>query len=287
VTDLAFVHVDVFSPKPFGGNPLPVFTNSNGLSADGMLSLTRELRQFEAIFLEPAKDNTVRARIFDLFEELPFAGHPLLGAAAVLQAQAGATKPATWTFDLAGRLAPVHVEWTDGRYRCVLDQGQARFGEQCVNRDGWAARFSLAPEDLHESLPLEVGSTGLRYLVIPVGPNALARARIVSDLTPPLEEAGAEFAVLFDPSNWEMRHWNNDGVVEDVATGSAAGVVAAYCLRHGLIAAGDNRELQQGRFAGRPSTIRICAEGSPGNISSVKVGGDVAIVGRGTIEAFR
>ncbi|MGZ3585472.1 MAG: PhzF family phenazine biosynthesis protein, partial [Ktedonobacterales bacterium] len=82
---LEYLHVDVFSHAPYSGNSLAVFPNASGLSRDQMLRITQELRHFESIFLEPADDsNTVRARIFDLFEELPFAGHPTIGAAAVL-----------------------------------------------------------------------------------------------------------------------------------------------------------------------------------------------------------
>ena len=78
---LHYSHVDVFSAHPYSGNSLPVFMDSRGLSADQMLRITKELRHFEAIFLEPTDDpSAVRARVFDLFDELPFAGHPIIGA---------------------------------------------------------------------------------------------------------------------------------------------------------------------------------------------------------------
>ena len=81
----AYSHVDVFSRVPFGGNSLPVFHDAADLTASQMLRITQEMRHFEAVFLTPTDEpNTVGARIFDLFEELPFAGHPIIGAAAVL-----------------------------------------------------------------------------------------------------------------------------------------------------------------------------------------------------------
>ena len=81
---LDYVHVDVFGDRPYSGNSLAVFPEAAGLSAAQMLRITQELRHFEAIFLAPMPDTTaIPARVFDLFEELPFAGHPVLGAAAV------------------------------------------------------------------------------------------------------------------------------------------------------------------------------------------------------------
>jgi trans-2,3-dihydro-3-hydroxyanthranilate isomerase len=90
VATIEYIHVDVFSRTPYGGNSLPVFPEAIGLSAQQMLCITQELRHFEAIFLEPViEPNRVRARIFDLCEELPFAGHPIIGAAAVLHRASG------------------------------------------------------------------------------------------------------------------------------------------------------------------------------------------------------
>ena len=109
---------------------------------------------------------------------------------------------------------------------------------------------------------MEVVSTGLRYLIVPVRPGALARARISRDITELLRGANAQFAVLLDESAVEVRHWNNDGIIEDVATGSAAGTIGAYRLRHGLARGGDTFILNQGQFTGRPSKLRVLPEGT-------------------------
>ena len=126
----------------------------------------------------------------------------------------------------------------------------------------------------------------MRYLIIPVVPGALGRARIRTDITELVRLVNAQFAVVFDEAAVEIRHWNNDGVLEDVATGSAAGTIGAYRLRHGLTRGGETFPLQQSRFTGRPSTLRVRPEGTPGAVRGVSVGGDVAIVGRGTLEAL-
>ena len=99
--NLHYHHVDVFTQSPFGGNSLAVFPHAHGLSAGQMLMLTQELRHFESVFLEPLDDaGTYRARIFDWVEELDFAGHPLIGAAAVLHSLANDMQPRQWRFQL-------------------------------------------------------------------------------------------------------------------------------------------------------------------------------------------
>jgi trans-2,3-dihydro-3-hydroxyanthranilate isomerase len=283
---LEYHHVDVFSQHPYTGNSLPVFPDSRGLSASQMLTITQELRHFEAIFLEPTRDDSlVHARVFDLFEELAFAGHPIIGAAAVLHRASNQAARCDWTIELPTKTVTVTTERTVNGYFGMLDQGKPDFlGE--VARAQWIAEaFGLEAGDLHAQLPLEVVSTGLRYLIVPVAPKVLDRARIVRDITDRLHTVGAQFAVLLDESTCEIRHWNNDGIVEDIATGSAAGTIGAYRLKHGLARGGDIFVLNQGRFTGRPSTLRVKPQGTRECVDGVKVGGDVAFVGRGILEA--
>ena len=97
-----------------------------------------------------------------------------------------------------------------------------------------------------------------------------------------LAELGAEYAYLLDADAGEGRHWNNDGAVEDAATGSAAGCVAAYLHRHGRLGDDQDAELRQGRFIGRPSRISISARSVDGGIR-VRVGGEVVLVGSGRL----
>jgi PhzF family phenazine biosynthesis protein len=284
--NLAFIHVDVFSQSPFGGNGLPVFPDAQGLTSEQMLRITLEMRHFEAIFLEPTDEaGTVRARIFDLFEELPFAGHPIIGAAAVLHRQSGLGGAQSWKFQLASKTVEVTTNVTPGGYSGLLDQGAPEFLGSFDDRPRVAAAFDLAADDLAPDLPLAVVSTGLRYLVVPVRPGVLARARISHDITELVQDAGAQFAVLLDEAALEVRHWNNDGIIEDIATGSAAGTIGAYRLRHGLVRSGETFTLHQGQYTGRPSTLRVQPEGAADRVETVRVGGDVAFVGHGVIDA--
>ena len=284
--NLHYRHVDVFSRVPFGGNSLPVFPDVADLTAEQMLRITQEMRHFEAIFLQLTdQPDTVRARIFDLFEELPFAGHPIMGAAAVLHERSGAGEAQSWRFQLSSKTVEVRTEVAAGGYSGWLDQGTPEFLGTIDNGDRIARAFNLAPNELLADLPMEVVSTGLRYLIVPVRPGALARARITQDITGLLHGANAQFAVLLDESAVEVRHWNNDGIIEDVATGSAAGTIGAYRLRHGMVSGGQTFILHQGQFAGRPSELRVRPVGDSSHVETVHVGGDVSFVGHGTIEA--
>ena len=284
---LDYMHVDVFAPRPFAGNSLAVFPDAPHLSASQMLVITQEFRHFEAIFLTATADaRRCPARVFDLFEELPFAGHPIIGAAAALHHLSNNTADQLWTFDLAEKCVTVSTQQTANGYFCLLDQGAATFLGEVDLRDEIAQAFNLSRHDLDPDLPLAVVSAGLRYLIVPVRRDTLSRARIAADITALVQGVGAQFAVLLDEAALEVRHWNNDGVAEDVATGSAAGTIGAYRLRYCGAKSGASFTLHQGRFAGRPSQLIVEPHGTPDTVHSVKVGGDVAIVGLGSLVAL-
>ncbi|WP_340373752.1 PhzF family phenazine biosynthesis protein [Streptomyces sp. SS7] len=280
---MRYLHVDVFSSRPYSGNSLAVFPDSAQLSAEQMARITQEMRHFESVFLarDPTGDRSRHARVFDLAGELDFAGHPLIGAACVLHALHGGDETETWPLKLKARAVDVTTRRrAAGRYSAVLDQGPAAFlGRPDIAE--LAAWFSLDTDDLDPDLPAEVLSTGLRYLMVPVRGDALERARIAQDLEAPLAAQGAQFAYLLDATTMEGRHWNNDGVLEDVATGSGAGCAAAYLRRHSRIGDGESVTLHQGRFTGRASQMTISAHGEGQDIRSVTVGGEVAFVAEG------
>jgi trans-2,3-dihydro-3-hydroxyanthranilate isomerase len=286
-----FQLVDVFTATPYRGNSLAVFPDAAGLSAAQMAQITAELRQFESIFLNPVgPQHSWRARIFDLVEELDFAGHPVLGAACVLHDQHGGDAVhGSWTLELASGALTVETERRGaGAFRALLPHMRAHFlsGPLNISRTEVASWFILGGADLDPGLPLEVVSTGLRYLIVPVRTGVLGRARISHrELDVALADVGADYAYLLDAEAREGRHWNNDGVVEDAATGSAAGCVAAYLHRHGRLRDDQNTELRQGRFMNRPSTIGISARSADGGIQ-VRVGGEVVLVGSGRLDVL-
>jgi trans-2,3-dihydro-3-hydroxyanthranilate isomerase len=285
-----FQHVDVFADAPFTGNSVTVFLSNGTLTAGQMLAITREFRHFESIFLGPAVTETHwPARVFDLDEELDFAGHPVLGAAAVLHDIFGAGTTRTWTVQLPAKTVTVQTTRDGARFRATLDQGAPEYGRPVT---GAAAtpildRLGLCPADLVPGLAPAVVSTGLRYLVIPVSAPALARAAITAtDFADHLAAVGAQFAYLLDPDGPEGRHWTNDGRTEDIATGSAAGTAGAYLARAGRAVLNQPFTLHQGRFTGRPSQIEVEPRGSAAGITRVLVGGPDAPVAKGTLRSL-
>lgn len=286
---LTYQHVDVFAPHPYSGNSLSVFPDAADLSAEQMLAITQEMRHFESIFLEEVDSaRHFRARVFDLVGELDFAGHPIIGAASVLHSLSADSETAQWLFELNNKTVTVTTHRTAAGFSALLDQGAPVFlGELPHNRRAeFAAALNLKEKDLSERFAPEVVSTGLRYLVVPLV-SGLDRARIVDrEFEGLLASVNAQFVYVVDLQELEGRHWNNDGLLEDVATGSAAGTVVAYMTRHGRTEPNKEWILKQGRFTGRPSEIRLQANGTRADIRNVVVGGDVALVGRGVLNTL-
>ncbi len=281
---LEFRHVDVFTDAPFAGNGLIVlFGSTTAASTEALISVTAEMRQFELILADCRSGaSRVLARIFTAEEELPFAGHPVIGAAAALHERHFPGQPdRSWTFVIAGREIAVRSRPAAGYYAAVMNQGQPALGPPLAGQDaaGFAAALGLGGDDLHR-LPMQVVSTGLPYLIVPVS-GGLDRARIVArDFEDRLAAVGAKFVYVFDPDQREGRSWDNAGAVEDVATGSAAGPAAAFLMAHGLVGAAGEIVISQGRFLGRPSVIAVTHD-SRGDLW---VGGPVAPVARGVVD---
>jgi PhzF family phenazine biosynthesis protein len=280
-----FRHVDVFTERPYAGNGLVVMFGGVERSADALLAVTAEMRQFESIFVDVEPDSrAVTARIFTVEEELPFAGHPVIGAAAASHERfAGGEEERFWTFRIASRDVAVTSRRTAAYFEAEMNQGPPT--DPTTVPDPVAANLlsALSLDAAHlRDLPTQVISTGLPYVILPVTADGLGAAHIcVNDLETRLEGVGAKFIYAFDPDAREGRTWDNLGAVEDVATGSAAGPAAAYLFEHGLADSGGEVVLRQGRFAGRPSSMSVRLRGG-----EIWVGGPVAPVARGTLDAI-
>ena len=129
---LTYRQVDVFANEVLNGNGVAVFWDSRETTAEAMQELTRELRQFEAIFLTASNArNEYRARVFTMEEELDFAGHPVLGAAAVLHEKYGQKVSETWRIVLNAGTIEVSTRRIGKSYVATMNQPEARFF--CVN----------------------------------------------------------------------------------------------------------------------------------------------------------
>jgi trans-2,3-dihydro-3-hydroxyanthranilate isomerase len=279
-----YFHVDVFATAPMTGNGLTVFLNATNWCASTMQQLTREMRQFESIFLSEVSASGAIARVFTVDEELPFAGHPVLGAAAVLhRTQAPHSDACTWILRLPYGPVPVSTRRQNDHYLCEMNQGIPILGRRITPAEllPILKRLGLGETDTVSGIPAQVISTGLSYLIVPVLASALTRARINgTDLEVPLGAVGAKFVLVLDVKGREARTWDNLGEVEDVATGSAAGPAAAYLLQHGFADAHSSIEISQGRFAGRPSKILV-SQDKDGNLL---VSGEVWPVSHGVLD---
>jgi trans-2,3-dihydro-3-hydroxyanthranilate isomerase len=281
---LALHHVDVFSSDPLSGNALTVVLGEQQLTASTMLRIAQELNQFETIFLTAITVDAADARIFSPEEELGFAGHPVLGAAAVLHKRLHPAAPErSWRLRVGGRPLPVATTTRDGVVvEAEMDQGTAVMSEPlpAALAHRFAAALGLVPEQLRTDLPTQVASTGLPYLLVPVTPEGLAAGHAAAELPSMLREVGAAFVYVLDPDRPEGRTWDQRGLTEDVATGSAAGPTAAYLVQHGRRRADEPFEVHQGQYVGRPSRMRVRV----GADGSVRVGGPVVPFSSGLIE---
>ena len=281
---MEYRHVDVFADRAYSGNGLVVFFGGIERAREELQAITTEMRQFESIFLSDHEaEGRVSARVFTVEEELDFAGHPIIGAtAAAHERWSGEEDARSWIFFVGGREIEVKSRREGHFYSAMMNQGRATFEDPL---DGSSAAEFLSVLGLgsayRRDLPVQVLSTGLPYLIVPVTPAGLEKACIgVGDFESRLLGVGAKFVYVFDPENREGRTWDNSGGVEDVATGSAAGPAAAYLQQHGLIAA-SSFSLSQGRFAGRPSSMTV----EVADNSDIWVGGPVAPVASGTLDS--
>jgi len=273
-------HVDVFSSRPMSGNGLTVVFPERETRSDELLAITRELKQFETIFIGQKNSSGVySARIFTVDEELPFAGHPVLGAAAVLHRL---TDPESERFDVTldiqGRLCPVESIKNGSSFISRMNQGQPSFitspGREHYHHI--ADRLNLPVHCIDSSLPVETVSTGLPYLIVPLCEGIETAAIKGPGFEEFLNKFEAKFVYLFGTSTLECRTWDNHGRDEDVATGSAAGPLCAYLVKHGVKKSGEVITLSQGKFTGRPSVIR----GMVDSTGPVFIEGEVTFFGK-------
>lgn len=282
---MEYFHVDVFSNEILSGNGLTVVFCNEELEDDLMLKLTQEFKQFETIFVRRIVDCIFSARIYTVNEELDFAGHPILGAAATIHSHIfGNEEDIAITFQLNQKTIIVNSKKSAEYYEVQMNQGKAEFLCEVSKekRNEYVHALNLSEENLSEEFPMEVVSTGLPYLLVPITSGIENTKILISNFEEMLREVGAKFAYIFDVNTIEGRTWDNQGNVEDVATGSAAGPLGAYLYKHNMFNVGHEIIINQGSFVGRPSKIRVSMSNSE---KDILVSGAVAILAKGAIVA--
>src|SRR5262245_8863004 len=282
--DVPFRLVDVFTETPFEGNRLCVVPQAPpDLSTERMQMLALEINFSETTFVTESRPDGYRMRIFTPDAELPFAGHPTIGTAFTLASE-GRTEPTTIQTTAIGEV-PVEVHLTRGF--AWMRQRPPEFGPEFADRELVAEATGLSPDDLHPDLPMQVISTGLGPLIVPVrDETALRRAeRIESACRRATERSGGEclylFAVRGDGDVMARMFDATLGVGEDPATGGAVGPLGVYLASRRLAGMPGDAVVAQGELVGRPSFLHLDVRGDAGEWT-VRVGGGVRIVGEGS-----
>ena len=311
MTDHAFHVVDVFTDRPFGGNPLAVFPDARGIPESLFQAIAREFNLSETTFVLPPEDeaNHCKVRIFTPAAELPMAGHPTVGTAFVLVRE-GILDPSAsggvLRFEEGVGLVPVTVEpgprGSRDPGRITMTQPLPRFGPVFDDREAIAALLGLKPGDLLSGAPVQSVSCGVPFCLVPLRSlDAVARANLQTALWERALKAWVANAVLvFSRETDSPGHHVHArmfapafGVQEDPATGSAAGPLGCYLIHHGLVdspaGVGDvDLVCEQGVEMGRPSLLNIglsldTESSNAGGITGVRVGGHAVPVSRGVM----
>jgi trans-2,3-dihydro-3-hydroxyanthranilate isomerase len=305
-----FIQLDVFTDQALNGNPLAVFPEAEGITDEEMQKIARETNLSETVFVLPGRDDhTLRhLRIFTPVNEIPFAGHPIVGTWNALAREGVVPLPeggSGWTrvhHEVGIGVLPVDIEFEAGQpVLAVMTQGKF---EITAEVDDWHDQAEIARalgrnrEDLDETLPIQVISTGLPSLAVPIRSladlrNCRVNAALLSDL---YNRVGATACYAFSRETIEVgearahaRLFAPDyNIPEDPATGSAAGALGAYLVHHGAVGIEpeDGRfkfVIEQGDFIHRPSRIHLDVRGDTRSIVEVKVGGPSVVVMQGEL----
>lgn len=266
-----FALVDVFADRPLTGNPLAVVPDADHLADEQLRAIAREFNQSETTFLlEPTLATAdQRLRSFTAAgHEVGGAGHNALGAWLWL-ARTGRFEAGSYRQEIAGHVLDIDVALeANGRYSVVMQQAAPQFLATLQDRSPVAAALGLVEDDLDDSLPVQVVSTGVPHLLVPVHDReTVDRVSVdTAGLREILAHAGGEGCYVHTTdrsadgvqADASARFFNPTmGIVEDPATGTAAGPLAALLVEHGRVADAGAVVIDQGYAIGRPSRLRV------------------------------
>jgi len=289
---LNFYIVDVFAEEKYSGNQLAVFRNVMRLSDSEMQRIAKEMNYSETTFVLPDKkcDGGYDVRIFTPEKELPFAGHPTLGTAYVIQREIVKEPINTIILNLKIGKIPVTFNYISEQADVLwMKQIPPTFG-QTFNSDPVSEILSLDATDIDKKFPIQDVSTGVPFIIVPLKSfDALSQARICRDkYFEFIKDKQAKAILIFCPETHKKENDLNVrvfadyyGVPEDPATGSANGCLAGYLVRHRYF--GKDRidiRVEQGYEIGRPSLLLLKGESREEKID-VHVGGKVVMIAKG------
>jgi trans-2,3-dihydro-3-hydroxyanthranilate isomerase len=283
MTNYRFIQLDVFTDKPFTGNPLAVFPEAEGITDQQMMQIAREMNLSETVFVlkpegeTPNKAKTTaadeigskpavlrRLRIFTPAREIPFAGHPVVGTwnglarEGVVPLPEGGTGSVRIYHEVGIGVLPVDIEFKDGQpVQVVMTQGEFQILDEMddAHEQAELARaLGLAREDLDEGLPIQTITTGLSCLAVPIRSLADLRdckvnSSLLADIYTRRRATGClaftRETIDVGASRAHARFFAPaDNIAEDPATGSACGALGAYLIHHGAL----SLEPKDGRY---------------------------------------
>ncbi|HMD49409.1 MAG TPA: PhzF family phenazine biosynthesis protein [Bryobacteraceae bacterium] len=281
--------VDVFSEEPLLGNQLGVFPDSLSLDTATMQKIAKELNVAETVFLGPATrpDCAAAVRIFTPGREMPFAGHPTVGASFVLR-ELGVVAKDVARFALEEKIGPVPVRvetGNGGRPLIWLTTPPIRVGS-AIDATACAHALGLDASELLGKPPEIVSAGNPGVFIALKNKEAVDRASLDLNAARKLTDESI-FIFLFAPTRegaYSRMFAPDHGVAEDPATGSATGPLAAYMMRHGLMSSADGTRAisEQGTKMGRRSILHILVHGANG-ANGIEVGGYVTPVIEGVL----
>jgi trans-2,3-dihydro-3-hydroxyanthranilate isomerase len=294
---------DVFTDRPFAGNPLAVVADATALTTEQMQAIAREFNLSETTFVLPAAapEQTFRLRIFTPAKELPFAGHPTLGSAFVLAAAGRIPLREEVTSIVFGEnVGPVRVDIRAHNGKPVSSRLWAaqlpEFGPPAPDAQALAAALGLKSEDVLDNerdRPASL-SCGTPFLFVPLRSlDAARRVNINRDAwKSTLNSRWTEAVFMFaheaeakDASVHARMFAPTFGIEEDPATGSAAAAFAGYLARREALTTGSARwVIEQGIEMGRPSRMEVEADAAHGVLTAVRVAGPSVIMSEGYLQ---
>lgn len=292
---LTFYILDVFTEEKYSGNQLAVIANSEFLSAVEMQKIAKEMNFSETAFITSGKmiANGYNMRIFTPLQEVPFAGHPTLGTAFIIQNEIVQKPVKKVKLNLKAGQIPVSFKYNNRNISTILwmKQNEPEFMD-VINQDRIAPVLNIDKEDIDERFPVQEVSTGLPFIIVPIkNLSAVKKAKVdAAGYYELIQQTTAKAVFIFSPETYCDENNINArmfadyyGIHEDPATGSANGCLAAYLVKNRYFGADKiNVRVEQGYEIGRPSLLHLRAEEKGGNIE-IHVGGGVIMVAKGEL----